>query len=499
LDSLIRQKLGLMKTTMDLRQNVGLKAAQEPMLTDKGNETMDAIRQLIRAMENDETANLPGRANKTSASLQRTIVVTVVGAILSLTFLSLSFYLLTHEVRKRRQAAEALQQVNDELDKRVEQLAAAREQGEQQLHHLTSLHAIDRAILGATDLRLALKTVLEETTARLKSDMVAILLFNPDILMLEVAAVMGNRSPETNRLTVRLGDGISGQAALERRTIGVPNLAAFELSAPLRAVLTAEDIQAMYVTPLIAKGSLVGVLNVSFRSPFNASQSWLEFLERLGEQAAIAVDSGISFDGLKRSNLDLTLAYDTTLEGWSHALELRDNETKGHTLRVAEMTLKLARIAGMTRAELVHVRRGALLHDIGKMAVPDAILFKPGKLTDEESALMRKHPTYAYELLWPIAYLRPALDIPYCHHEKWDGSGYPRGLKGEQIPLAARLFAVVDVWDALRCDRPYRKRWSDKKVLEHVRSLSGTHFDSRAVDQFLGLAGEKSEEQPGAD
>ena len=206
----------------------------------------------------------------------------------------------------------------------------------------------------------------------------------------------------------------------------------------------------------------------------------------------------MSFDSLKRSNLDLTLAYDTTLEGWSHALELRDNETKGHTLRVAEMTLKLARMAGMTRTELVHVRRGALLHDIGKMAVPDAILFKPGKLTDEESALMRKHPTYAYELLWPIAYLRPALDIPYCHHEKWDGSGYPRGLKGEQIPLAARLFAVVDVWDALRCDRPYRKRWSDKKVLDHVRSLSGTHFDSKAVDQFLGLATEKSEEQPGA-
>jgi len=141
------------------------------------------------------------------------------------------------------------------------------------------------------------------------------------------------------------------------------------------------------------------------------------------------------------------------------------------------------------------MRRGALLHDIGKMAVADAILFKPDKLTEEESIIMRLHPTYAYELLSPIAYLRPALDIPYCHHEKWDGSGYPRGLKGEEIPLAARLFAVVDVWDALRCDRPYRKRWPDKKVLAYIRSLGGTHFDPKAVEQFFRVANEKTEQQ----
>ena len=150
----------------------------------------------------------------------------------------------------------------------------------------------------------------------------------------------------------------------------------------------------------------------------------------------------------------------------------------------------LFRSAEMTEAELVHVRRGALLHDIGKMGVPDHILLKAGALTDEEWVAMRKHPTFAYELLSPIQYLRRALDIPYCHHEKWDGTGYPRGLKGEQIPLAARLFAVVDVWDALRSKRSYREPWSKEQVVEHIKSLSGTHFDPKMVDLFLSMVHE---------
>ena len=210
---------------------------------------------------------------------------------------------------------------------------------------------------------------------------------------------------------------------------------------------------------------------------------------------AIAIDSATMFNDLHRSNIDLMTAYDTTIEGWSHALDLRDKETEGHTQRVTEMTINFARSAGMTEAELVHVRRGALLHDIGKMGVPDHILLKPDKLTDEEWVAMRKHPTFAYELLLPIAYLRPALDIPYCHHEKWDGTGYPRGLKGEQIPLAARLFAIVDVWDALRSDRPYRQGWPKEKVIKHIKSLSGKHFDPKAVDLFLNMLVELSKDQ----
>ena len=141
----------------------------------------------------------------------------------------------------------------------------------------------------------------------------------------------------------------------------------------------------------------------------------------------------------------------------------------------------------LSDAELVHMYRGALLHDIGKMGISDSILLKPGPLTDEEWVIMQKHPQYAYEMLSPIKYLRPVLDIPYCHHEKWDGTGYPHGLKGEQIPLAARIFAVVDVWDALRSDRPYRTAWPENKVREYIRSQAGTHFDPQVVAAYMNL------------
>jgi HD-GYP domain-containing protein (c-di-GMP phosphodiesterase class II) len=185
--------------------------------------------------------------------------------------------------------------------------------------------------------------------------------------------------------------------------------------------------------------------------------------------------------------VDLILAYDSTIEGWSRALDYKDKETEGHSRRVTEMTLRIAREMGMNEEELVHVRRGALLHDIGKMGIPDSILLKLGPLTEEEWEIMRLHPVYSYDLLYPIAYLRPALDIPYCHHEKWDGTGYPRGLKGEQIPLTARIFAVVDVWDALRSDRPYRSARSEEQTIENIRALSGIQFDPKVVDIFFKL------------
>ena len=184
---------------------------------------------------------------------------------------------------------------------------------------------------------------------------------------------------------------------------------------------------------------------------------------------------------------ELRLAYDATIEGWSHALDLRDKETEGHSQRVTSMSVRLARSMRMSEEELVHVRRGALLHDIGKLSVPDGILLKPGPLTDDEWVVMKKHPIFSYEMLSPIHYLQPALDIPYCHHEKWDGSGYPRGLKGVQIPLVARIFAVVDVWDALSSDRPYRAKWAEEKVREHIRSSSRIHFDPQVVEVFMQL------------
>jgi putative nucleotidyltransferase with HDIG domain len=207
-----------------------------------------------------------------------------------------------------------------------------------------------------------------------------------------------------------------------------------------------------------------------------------------GENARLYREARGLYTDLQQSNAELGLAYDTTLEGWSRTLELRDKETEGHTQRVTEMTVRLARALGFDAEALAHVRRGALLHDIGKMGIPDSVLLKPGALTPDEWAIMRLHPVYAYELLRPIAFLRPALDIPYCHHEKWDGSGYPRGLRGTEIPLAARIFAVVDVWDALRSERPYRAAWPEERVRAHIASLAGTHFEPRIVEAFLAAA-----------
>ncbi|HRJ74555.1 MAG TPA: CHASE3 domain-containing protein [Anaerolineales bacterium] len=356
---------------------------------------------------------------------------------------------------------------------------------QQQLFRLKSLRAIDLAILGTTDLRLTLRTVLDEAKMRLHVDIVQIELFNQSMMMLETIAVTGNHTEEMQSFISRLDDGINGKAALERRTVFIDMIDEDESNDPFLSAIIHEDGRAVYSTPLIVKGNLIGVFNVIFRRPFKASQDWIDFFETLAGQTAMAIDSVKSFEELQRSNLDLALAYDTTIEGWSHALDLRDKETEGHTLRVTQMTLKLARLAGMNSNELVHVRRGALLHDIGKMGIPDNILLKPDKLTSEEWSIMRMHPTYAYELLLPINYLHPALDIPYCHHEKWDGSGYPRGLHGEQIPLSARLFAVVGVWGALRSDRPYRQAWIEDRVIEHIYSLNNTHFDPKAVEIFM--------------
>jgi putative nucleotidyltransferase with HDIG domain len=263
-------------------------------------------------------------------------------------------------------------------------------------------------------------------------------------------------------------------------------------------LIGSEEFVTYLGVPLVVKGEVRGVLEIFHRAPLKPTDEWLDFLNTLAGQAAIAIDNATLFTDLQKSNMNLKLAYDTTLEGWSRALDLRDHETEGHTERVAEMTVRLAREAGMNEMDVVQIRRGALLHDIGKMAIPDTILHKPGPLTTEEWEIMRQHPGRACDLLRPIEYLSPALDIPWCHHEKWDGSGYPQGLAGEQIPLAARLFAVVDVWDALRSDRPYRQGWDDDRVREYLRAEAGSHFDPKVVELFLGTIGGTGVEQDAA-
>ncbi len=211
------------------------------------------------------------------------------------------------------------------------------------------------------------------------------------------------------------------------------------------------------------------------------------YVDPLGDDeiALLTTTFNSMVQSLDASKKELVLAYDKTLEGWAKALELRDQETEGHTRRVTDLTLKLAKAYGIDGAELENIRRGALLHDMGKVGVSDNILLKPGRLTDEEFEEIKKHPVYASEMLSEISFLKDAIDIPYCHHEKWDGSGYPRGLKGEEIPLAARLFCIADVWDAITSDRPYRKAMSFDKAVEIIVDGKGTHFEPKIVDLFL--------------
>ena len=367
----------------------------------------------------------------------------------------------------------------------------AEEQIKQQIERLAALRDIDMAITASLDLRVTLNVFLEHVIIQLNADAATVLLLNPHTQTLEYGSGRGFRSNALKHTHLRLGEGHAGQAALERRTVSIPNMAKAEKGFSRSPLLATEGFISYYAVPLIAKGQIKGVLEIFHRAMLEPDQEWLDFLEALATQAAIAIDNAFLFDDLQRSNIELILAYDTTLEGWSKALDLRDKETEGHSQRVTDMTLKIARKMGVSDAELVHVRRGALLHDIGKMGIPDNILLKPGPLNDEEWKIMRKHPVYAFELLSTIAFLRPALDIPYYHYEKWDGTGYPRGLKGEQIPLSARIFSVVDVWDALCSDRPYRPAWPKEKAYEHISEKAGEDFDPGVVEVFLKVISEE--------
>jgi PAS domain S-box-containing protein len=361
----------------------------------------------------------------------------------------------------------------------------AEERTLQQVERLSGLRSIEMAITSSFDLRVTLSIVLDQLTAQLGVDAAAVLLLDPVLQQLEYRAARGLRGSGHGGEVLRLSAVLAGRPVLERSLVTVANLADEPLL--MRRWLVEEGFVAYIAQPLIAKGEMKGVLEVFHRAPLSPDHEWIDYLDSLAQQTAVALDNALLFEGLQRSNLELALAYDATIEGWSRALDLRDKETEGHSQRVTEMTLRLAQRAGMTRDELLQVRRGALLHDIGKMGIPDAILLKPGPLTEEEWTIMRLHPQYAFELLLPIAHLRPALDIPYRHHEKWDGTGYPRGLAGEQIPLAARLFAVVDVWDALSADRPYRPAWPAERIHAYLRAQAGRHFAPAAVEAFLEL------------
>jgi HD-GYP domain-containing protein (c-di-GMP phosphodiesterase class II) len=353
---------------------------------------------------------------------------------------------------------------------------------QKRLRYLSALHNIDAAIGASVDLRVTLSIILENVTKELNVDAAAVLLMNIHTKTLEYTASRGFRVRLIEGMRIRLGEGLAGQAAIQRRLVSLADAGQAGLD-----LFSEEGFAVQYAVPLLAKGQVQGVLQVFHRSALEPDMEWTNFLNTLAGQAAIAMDNARLFEDLQRSNLELTLAYDATIQGWSQAMELRDKETQGHTERVTELTMRLAREIGLGDTETVHLRRGVLLHDIGKMGVPDSILLKPGSLTPEEWEIMRLHPVYAHEMLSNIPYLQQAVAVPYCHHEKWDGTGYPRGLKGEQIPLTARMFAMVDVYEALTSDRPYRAAWSRERALEYLREQSGKHFDPHVLEAFLRL------------
>jgi putative nucleotidyltransferase with HDIG domain len=377
------------------------------------------------------------------------------------------------DVTRTTQSVSTLEQsVSDYLKIRQSQLGA--------------LMGVGRAINSS----LSLKRVLEEVMDTL----IELMRAERGFLMLR----------ESNgELSVRLARGIA-HINLEEETLKVSQTIVRKVAESGESVLTtnaqadprfegqlsvaAFQLRSILCAPLKIKNELIGVIYVDNRARSGIFQEHdLGLIRAFADQAAVAIDNAQLFENLQASNRELQEAYQATLEGWVQALDMRDKETEGHTQRVTILTERLARSMGVDGVELVNITRGALLHDIGKMAIPDGILLKPGKLTEDERLLIQKHPVYAYDMLKRIDFLLPAIDIPYCHHEKWDGTGYPRGLKREGIPFAARIFPVIDVWDALISDRPYRKGIPKDEVRERIKADSGKHFDPQVVEAFLAL------------
>jgi PAS domain S-box-containing protein len=377
------------------------------------------------------------------------------------------------------------------------QRATLFEETQRNLDRLRSLHNIDVAITGNYEREETLPMILDQIVAQLQVEAVDILLLEDHQQALRCETALGfGENPEG--MVLNLWKSRAGRAIVGKELV---TWSAYHESqgrlANLEVLPQAKDFPVYYAAPLIAKDKLMGVMELYRTSEVGSNEEleWLGFLDTLARQTAIALDNAFLFEDLQEKNAELIQAYDSTLEGLSRAMELRDQETEGHAKRAVEMTLALARRFGFDEEQLVHLRRGVLLHDFGKLGIPDKILTKPGPLDESEWETMRTHPLLAYELLSGITYLRPALDIAYCHHEKWDGSGYPRGLVGETIPLAARIFAIVDVWDALCSDRPYRSAWPLEQVEAYIHEQSGKQFDPSIVRAFFDYLHDKNHVQ----
>ena len=351
------------------------------------------------------------------------------------------------------------------------------------LDELAGLRKIDTAILEKSSLADVVTTVLDQFQEHLKADGAVIYVFTPGEFEIQYAAgyVFEQKIPfskievnsECPKRYFSLKEGMEIRGELQEHL--------------LCKLFQEKDFQVMYIMPILINAQLNGFVELVYHEEIVFDEEWHSFFNGLITQTAVGISKIELMDHLQVRNKELNQAYDAAIEGWAKALELRDKETKGHSDRVVEVSLKMAEKHSFSGNALENFRRGALLHDIGKMGIPDHILYKPGTLDEGEWGIMRKHPEFAYKLLSDIPFLKEAIEIPYYHHERWDGSGYPQGLQGEDIPLAARIFAVADVWDALTSDRPYRAAWGEADAITYLKENRGILFDPKVVDQFLSI------------
>ena len=355
---------------------------------------------------------------------------------------------------------------------------------EKQLERVESLHTIDQAITGVFDIKVINRVILEEVRKRLGADAANILHLNPLTNSLDLYGDVGFRRAFMRTTKVPISTSIAGKVLMDRGVFEAPDLS----NNPVEFLVKdwyEEGFKAYFAHPLIVKGKPIGVMELFIRHTFYPDQEWLKFFESLATQAAVAYDLYRTFNDLQKMKQNLANTYNATLETWSKSLELTNIESHGHNQRVTSQTLRLAKELGIEESELPNIERGALLHDIGKLGILDEILLKKGKLTDSDWHEIEKHPVIAKDLLSGVNLLKDAIEIPFSHHENWDGSGYPQGLKGEAIPLAARVFAVVETYDALLSDKPYRKAWTKDKTIDYLKEEKGKKFDPIIIDTFL--------------
>jgi response regulator RpfG family c-di-GMP phosphodiesterase len=392
--------------------------------------------------------------------------------------LGAAYLVMGPDYRCHEEDLERTQQIAEHMALAIARTRAS-QANQRRLAALLALHETGLDLSGRRELQSLLDAIVDRAGTLLGTSMGGLYLMDRSRLLLTVAR--GKLEPFIGR-SIAVGEGAAGQAVEERRAVIVEDYSTW----PDRAALYAgTDIRSVVAVPIEWRDEILGALHVEHPEPAQFAGEEAELVTLFAEQAAVAIANARLIDGLKDAAEELTASYDATLEGWVRALDLRDQETEGHTQRVTELTLRLACAMGLNGDELRDVRRGALLHDIGKIGIPDRILRKPGPLTTEEHAIMRRHPEFARDMLEPIAHLRPALAIPYSHHERWDGSGYPEGLAGDEIPLAARIFTVVDVYDAMHSNRPYRQGLPRNRIVAYLRENAGSKFDPMVVEAFL--------------